>query len=273
MTNRTISVKDKIVVVTGALGLLGNEYVDVLSREGSNVIITDTNQKKCEELAIKIKKRYSIDCLGLGLDVTDKKSIDNALKKILSKYTRVDALINNAALNNPSKSDEFFYTPFEKLKLEDWDRMLNVNLTGPFLCCQVFGEQMAKQGGGTIINVSSTYGIVAPDQRLYKHFNKKGGKKFIKPIAYSVSKAGIIMLTKYLAAYWGVKNVRVNALVPGGVYNNHNPFFKRDYSNKTPLGRMADKKDYNGAIIYLISDSSSYMTGACLVVDGGWTIW
>ena len=271
MDNKTISVKGKVVVVTGALGLLGKEYVDTLSKEGAIAVITDMNQEGCEELATEMKKTHSVDCLGLGMDVTDKKSISGVLKKVLSKYGRVDALINNAALNNPSGDDEFFYTPFERLKAEDWTRMLKVNLTGSFLCSQVFGEQMAKQKGGAIINISSTYGLVAPDQRLYKHFSKT--KKFVKPITYSVSKAGIVMLTKYLAAYWGEKNVRVNALVPGGVYDNHDPSFERDYGDKTPLGRMADKGDYNGAIIYLISDSSSYMTGASLVVDGGWTVW
>ncbi len=127
---------------------------------------------------------------------------------------------------------------------------------------------------GTIINIASTYGLVAPDQRLYRHFSKgAASKRFVKPVTYSVSKAGVIMLTKYLAAYWGDRNVRVNALAPGGVYDDHEPMFAKDYSNRTPLGRMAEKTDYNGAILFLVSESSSCMTGSCLVVDGGWTVW
>jgi len=273
MNNETISVKNKVVVVTGAVGLLGTEYIDVLSKEGAKVVITDIDQAKCEELAKKMKEKYDADCLGISMDVSNRKSIIKVLEKILDKYGKIDALINNAALNNPSGNDDFFYTPFEKLRLGDWNRMLNINITGPFLCSQILGEQMAKQKKGVIINISSTYGIVAPDQRLYRHFTKGDDRKFVKPITYSVSKGAIIMLTKYLAAYWADKNVRVNTLVPGGVFNNHGPMFVKDYSYRTPLGRMAKKTDYNGAIIYLISDSSSYMTGSCLIVDGGWTVW
>jgi NAD(P)-dependent dehydrogenase (short-subunit alcohol dehydrogenase family) len=274
MNTGTISVKDKVVVITGATGLLGSEYVDVLAREGARTVITALDREKCQVLAGKMSEKYGADCLGIQMDVTDQSTIRAVLEKALQKYGRVDALINNAAINNPSgDNDEFFYTPFEKLSLEDWNRTLKVNLTGPFLCSQVFGEQMANQGGGAIINIASTYGMVAPDQKLYRHFSRGSAKRFIKPATYSVSKGGIIMLTRYLAAYWGDKNVRVNALSPGGVYDGHAAEFVKDYSQRTPLGRMADKTDYNGAILFLVSNSSSYMTGSTLTVDGGWTIW
>ena len=270
----TISVKSKVVVITGATGLLGKEFADVLAKEGASVVIADLKGEECRALAGELSEKHHVACLGIGMDVTDPVSIRGTVEKVLEKYGRVDALINNAAINNPEGSDdEFFYTPFEEMKLEDWERMLRVNLTGPFLCCQVFGEQMAKQGGGSIINITSTYGLVAPDQRLYRHFSKGSAGRFVKPIAYSVSKGGIIMLTKYLAAYWGDKNIRVNALAPGGVYDDHDPGFAKDYSERTPLGRMADRTDYNGVMLFLVSDSSAYMTGSTLVVDGGFTVW
>jgi NAD(P)-dependent dehydrogenase (short-subunit alcohol dehydrogenase family) len=209
----------------------------------------------------------------LDLDVTDKSSIEIARDLILEKFGRIDVLVNNAAINdmfeNPQAATE--QSKFENYPIELWKKSLDVNVTGVFLCSQIFGAQMASQGKGSIINVASTYGIVGPDQSLY--IDKNGKQNFYKPPAYSATKGAVIAFTKFLAAYWGHKGVRVNTLSPGGVENSQDEFFVEKYSKKTPLGRMAAPTDYMGAVVYLASDASSYMTCANLIVDGGWTCW
>jgi NAD(P)-dependent dehydrogenase (short-subunit alcohol dehydrogenase family) len=209
--------------------------------------------------------------LGVGLDVTSTASLIDARKRILEAYGRIDILVNNAAINdmfeNPLLAGQ--QSMFEHYPLEMWDRSWKVNVSGVFLCCQVLGGVMAEQGGGSIINIASTYGIVAPDQSIYK--NEAGEQTFYKSPAYPVTKSAVIGFTKFLASYWGPKKVRVNTLSPGGVENQQDVFFKNNYSRKTLLGRMANASDYKGAIVFLASDASAYMTGANLVVDGGWT--
>ena len=188
------------------------------------------------------------------------------------RFDRIDVLVNNAALNemveDPARGKAI---PFESLPLETWQSSIDVNVTGTFLCCQVFGEEMARRGSGSIINIASTYGIVAPDQSLYR--NAEGHQTMYKSAAYATSKGAVIALTRYLSAYWGAKGVRVNALSPGGVENGQDSHFIDRDSQRTPLGRMAQPGDYRGAIVFLASESSRYMTGANLVVDGGFTVW
>ncbi len=180
-------------------------------------------------------------------------------------------MVNNAAINDMFENPLLAGTQsmFENYPLEMWNKSWQVNVSGVFLCSQIFGTVMVEQRSGSIINIASTYGIVAPDQTIYK--NENGEQTFYKSPSYPVTKSAVIGFTKFLASYWGNKNIRVNALSPGGVENNQDEFFKKNYTNKTPLNRMASKEDYKGAIVFLASDASSYMTGANLVVDGGWT--
>ena len=263
------SLKNKTAIIKGALGLIGKEHCKALAVAGANVVVTDTDENKCKEFA----KSLINESIGHFVDVTIPDSIKKLRDEVIKKYGHIDILVNNAAINdmfeNPKAASE--QSKFENYPLELWQKSVDVNLTGLFLCSQILGSEMAKQKSGSIINIASTYGITAPDQSLYK--KEDGLQSFYKPPAYSATKGAVIMFTRYLAAYWGKDNVRVNTLTPGGVENNQDEFFIQKYSAKTPLGRMAKSTDYKGALIFLASDASSYMTGANLVVDGGWTAW
>lgn len=263
------SLKNKVAIVTGALGLLGKEHCKALSEAGANVIVTDLDEYKCKDFANDL----STESIGIYLDVTKPDSIKILRDKVLEKFGHIDILVNNAAINdmfeNPKAALE--QSKFENYPLELWQKSVNVNLTGVFLCSQIIGSVMAQQKFGSIINIASTYGITAPDQSLYQ--DKDGKQIFYKPPAYSATKGAVIMFTKYLAAYWGKDGVRVNSLTPGGVENSQGEFFIDNYSKRTMLKRMARPTDYKGALIFLASDASAYMTGANLIVDGGWTAW
>jgi len=261
------SLKGKTAIVTGASGLLGKEHCYALAEAGANVVLGDIDKKTCETIAASMGENH----LAIQLDVTNVASIEAARSIIVERYQKIDILINNAAVNdmfeNPVLAGE--QSMFENYPLEMWNKSWNVNVRGVFLCSQIFGSVMAQQKYGSIINIASTYGIVAPDQTIYR--NEDGEQTFYKSPAYPVTKSAVIGFTKFLAAYWGKKNIRVNALSPGGVENNQDAFFIKNYTAKTLLGRMAIKNDYRGAVVFLASDASAYMTGANLVVDGGWT--
>ncbi|MBS1514993.1 MAG: SDR family oxidoreductase [Bacteroidetes bacterium] len=263
------SLKNKTAIVTGALGLIGKNHCFALAEAGANVVACDLNEGGCEEFA----KNLPGDSVGVGVDITDSDSLKNLRDIVLNKFGKIDVLVNNAAINdmfeNPLAALE--QSMFENYPLEMWKKSLEVNVTGMFLCSQIIGTEMAKKNYGSIINVASTYGMVAPDQSLYQ--NEKAEQTFYKSPAYPATKGAVISFTKFLAAYWGNKGVRVNTLTPGGVENSQNEFFIKNYSKRTPLGRMAAPTDYKGAVVFLASDASSYMTGANLVVDGGWTAW
>ena len=263
------SLKGRIAVVTGALGLIGKNHCKALNEAGASVAVCDLDENKCKEFASTLVEKS----LGVGADISNKESVLNLKDEIIQTFGKVDILVNNAALNdsfeNPQAAAE--QSMFENYPLEMWQKSLDVNVTGMFLCSQIIGTMMAERGTGSIINVASTYGITAPDQSIY--MNDKGEQTFYKTASYPVTKGAVIMFTKFLAAYWGNKGIRVNTLSPGGVENNQEDFFIRNYSAKTPLGRMAQQTDYKGALVFLASDASNYMTGANLVVDGGWTAW
>jgi len=261
------SLNKKVAIVTGSLGLIGKEHCKALADAGANVVVADLNEDNCKAFAKELGSNH----LGISMDVADENSLMAAKKIILEKYNTIDILVNNAAINDMFESPLLAaeQSKFENYPLDLWQKSLNVNVTGVFLCSQVFGTVMAEKKSGSIINIASTYGIVAPDQSIYKDEN--GNQKFYKSASYPTTKGAVISFTRFLAAYWGEKNVRVNSLSPGGVENNQDEFFINNYSQKTPLKRMATPSDYKGAIIFLASDASAYMTGANLVVDGGWT--
>ncbi len=267
-SNGSLKIDGRVVFLTGALGLLGKAYCRGLSEAGAHVVVTDLDENRCIELSDTL----SGDSLGIRCDVTNRSSIEAAKDEVIKRFGTIDTLINNAAINEKIEDvgDSAMRGRFEDLSLEQWQAIMDVNVTGVFQCCQAIGSEMASRGSGNIINIASTYGIVAPDQSLYQ--NKRGEQRFFKSPAYPTSKAAVIQLTRYLAAYWGSSGVRVNALSPGGVENDQDPDFVVNYATRTPLGRMACPDDYIGALQFLASNASSYMTGANLVVDGGWTI-
>jgi NAD(P)-dependent dehydrogenase (short-subunit alcohol dehydrogenase family) len=263
------SLQNKVAVVTGAIGLLGKNHCKALAEAGANVVVSDLDETLC----IGFAKTLPQKSIGLQTDITQKESVIDLKEKVLDEWGRIDILVNNAAINDmfehPQTAAE--QLKFENYPLEMWQKSLDVNLTGTFLCSQIIGTEMAKSTSGSIINIASTYGIVAPDQSLY--VNTEGEQSFFKSAAYPVTKGAVISFSKYLAAYWGNKGVRVNTLSPGGVENNQDEYFIENYSKRTPLKRMAQPTDYKGALIFLASDASNYMSGANLIVDGGWTAW
>jgi NAD(P)-dependent dehydrogenase (short-subunit alcohol dehydrogenase family) len=262
--NNIFDVAGKVAVVTGAAGQLGGEYVTMLLEKGARVAACDVWFDNPKSVLGKIQ---SDNLIKVKVDITRKESIVAALEEVLRAYKRVDNLINNAAIDAPPNADKTETGPFESYPEASWDKILDVNLKGMFLSCQIIGGHMAENGGGSIINISSIYGMVSPDQKIYRY--KK--EAFFKPVTYAVSKAGVLNLTRYLAVYWAEKNVRVNTLTLAGVFNNQDDNFLGNYTTKVPLGRMARQDEFNGAVIFLASHASSYVTGSNLIVDGGYT--
>ncbi|MCJ7657532.1 MAG: SDR family oxidoreductase [Anaerolineales bacterium] len=274
---------DRVAIVTGGAGLLGSEFCRTLILAGARVVVADIDVDAAKALAISLsevppesnksgKVEVKSSAIGVWTDVTDIDSVQYLVDTTLSQFGRLDILVNSAAVDpkfDPQHA-EGQINAFEDYPLEAWDQALNVNLTGMFICCQAAVRPMLDQGQGVIINVCSIYGMVGPDQKIYQ---RDGEAPQYKPVYYSVTKAGVLGLTKYLATYYAGKNIRVNNLTPGGVYYEHDDEFVQAYAARTVLGRMAEKDEMNGALLFLASDASAYMTGANLVVDGGWTAW
>lgn len=262
----------KVAVVTGSLGLLGREHLRALGRHGAKLVVTDRDHEGCVAFAKELVA-MGHDAIAQGADVTKKDEVERLHATVLARFGRVDVLVNNAALDEKVEAapgpELLEASKFENLSVDTFRRALDVNVTGVFLASQILGRSMVEQNSGSIVNVASTYGLVAPDQSLYR--DKDGNQLFYKSAAYPTTKGAVVQLTRYLASYWGALGIRVNALCPGGVSNGQAEDFVVRYTAKTPLGRMANREDYHGAVVFLASDASSYMTGAMLVVDGGFT--
>jgi len=264
----------RVAVVTGGVGLLGAEFCRTLAEAGAAVAVVDLNGEATLKVAQALTES-GYRALGVQTDITSPASVNDMVEKVVASFGRLDILVNSAALDPKFDPDAVAkgIAPgkFEEYPLEQWNAALNVNLTGMFLITQACVKKMLAQGKkGSIINICSTYGLNGPDQRIYR--KPDGSQPAFKPVYYTVTKAGVLGFTKYLSAYYMETEIRVNALTPGGVFNNHDETFVKNYAAKTILGRMARKDEMNGALLFLASDASSYMTGNNLVVDGGWTV-
>jgi NAD(P)-dependent dehydrogenase (short-subunit alcohol dehydrogenase family) len=272
MTADIFSVRDRVVVITGGLGQLGRQFSLALSRRGARVAVFDV-----AAYPERIRERFEADVSPENLrffpvDVTSRSSIESALAQVNEAWGVPHALINNAALDSPPNSSAEENGPFETQPEDSFNQVMGVNAKGAMVCCQVVGGQMAQAGRGSVVNIASIYGLVSPDQRIYE-YRRTASSTFFKPVAYSMSKSALLNLTRYLATYWADKHVRVNTLTLGGVFNHQDQKFLQGYCRRAPLGRMAREDEYNGAIIFLVSEASSYMTGSNLIIDGGWTAW
>jgi len=264
----------RVAIVTGGAGLLGYHHGAILAAAGAHVILLDLPATEPISRAAQIAAAYGVECLGLATDITNEASVADAGRRVMAKFGRIDILINNAA-NNPKVEDAkgVAWSRLENLPLDVWEADIRVGLTGAFLCSRVFGAEMAKRKAGVIVNVASDLAVIAPDQRLYRVEGLPEDEQPVKPVTYSVVKSALLGLTRYLATYWSGVNIRVNAISPGGVSNGQPDVFLSRLKSLIPMERMANRDEYQGAILFLCSDASSYMTGANLVIDGGRTCW
>ena len=257
-------IRDRVVIVTGGRGQLGGQFTRALLERGARVVSLDL--PLAPRTAEENERLLQVDA-----DVTDRSSLESALEQIEGRWGVPDALVNNAALDSPPDAPAGENGPFETYPGSSFERVMKVNVSGVVQACQVFGGRMAEAGRGSIINISSIYGVVSPNQDIYE-YRRKDGDVFFKPVAYSVSKSAILNLSRYLATYWAPR-VRVNTLTFAGVFNNQDPRFLEAYCARVPMKRMAEPHEYNGAVMFLISDAASYMTGSNMIIDGGWTSW
>jgi len=270
---QTFDMTDKVTVITGGAGMLGVKHAEAIAEFGGIPILLDIDKKSSTEKASKISNEYQVDCEFKLCDITDESKISSVRDLLLSKYGRIDILINNATIDpKVDAKSEKNLSRLENFPIDQWNLELSVGLTGSMLCSKVFGTEMAKNGKGVILNISSDLGIIAPDQRIYKKEGLPENKQPVKPVTYSVIKHGLIGLTKYLATYWPGK-VRCNALCPGGIYADQPEDFVQRLTDLIPLGRMAKNDEYKGAVQFLCSDASAYLNGAVIPMDGGRSCW
>lgn len=267
----SFSLKNKTVLITGAAGILGKEFCNGLAEYNANIALVDINGEEAFKHARLLTDRYGIKAKAFECDVSSLGSVKQMVEDVVKDFAEINVLHNNAA--GKTKNLNNFFAKFEDFSLETWNEIMSVNLSGMFLVAQAVGKVMLKQNkGGSIIQTASIYGMLAPDQRIYED-SFYMGTEINTPAVYTASKAAVIGLTKYLAAYWGDKGIRVNCISPGGVESGQNDIFVRKYANRTPLNRMAKYNEIVGALIYLASDASSYVTGQNFAIDGGLSAW
>jgi NAD(P)-dependent dehydrogenase (short-subunit alcohol dehydrogenase family) len=252
------SLRDRVAVVTGGMGQLGSEIARGLAERGARVAIFDLESDGSPG--------------SYRVDVTDRAAVEAATASVAEEWGVPHVLVNAAAVDSPPDAPAEEVGPFESYPAESLDRVMSVNVSGTFFCCQVVGDRMAQVGRGSIVNVSSIYGMLSPVHELYD-FRRRGGETFTKPVAYSVSKSALYNLTRYLATYWAKSGVRVNTVTFAGVWNDQPQEFLDAYTARMPVGRMADVGEVVGPVVFLASDASSYVTGSNVVVDGGWSAW
>ena len=275
MTNKininTFNLENKYALITGAAGLLGEQHARSILEINGSVVLVDINLKKLKVIHNKLSKDFKNKrILIFKMDVTSENSIKGVIRLLKKKKIFINILINNAALN-PKPKTKISRNNLEIFSLKEWEKEIDVGLTGYFLCTKYFGHEMSKQKKGVILNISSDLSVISPDQRIYK--NKKVKKQYYKPITYSVIKTAITGLTRYTATYWANKNIRCNSLSPGGIYNNQDNIFLANVKKLIPLNRLARRDEYKSSVKYLCSEASSYMTGQNIVVDGGRSVW
>jgi len=269
------SLNRKVIIITGAAGLLGRMHAEAVAAYGGIPVLLDLQLDELNKLKAELDAKYNISSVVYKVDITNEKQIKKNAKDIFAKYKHIDGLVNNAA-NNPKVEDSSNknFSRLENFPLDSWNQDLSVGLTGSFLCAKHFGYYISQNpDGGSIINVSSDLGLIAPDQRLYAKPDLKETQQAVKPVSYSVIKTGLIGLTRYISTYWAEKNVRCNAICPGGIENGQSDAFINSVSSRIPMGRLAKSHEYQGTIIWMLSDASSYLNGAIIAVDGGRTSW
>lgn len=250
-------------------------HADAVAAYGGTPILIDLSQEKLDKLSNELNSKYKVSALGFKVDITNEDLIQNSAEYVFNRFGKIDGLINNAA-NNPKveEGNKVNFSRLENFPIDIWNNDIAVGLTGAFLCSKYYGEKISQNlNGGVIINIASDLGLIAPDQRLYKQDNLSEDLQNVKPVSYSVIKSGLIGLTRYLATYWPEKNIRCNAMCPGGVNNGQPSDFLREVSQRIPLGRLARSDEYQGTLVWMLSDSTSYLNGAIVPIDGGRTAW
>ncbi len=262
------SVASKRIVVTGSTGLLGRRYSHAFAERGASLVLADLAARQPERQAETLAREFAVEAIGMPCDVGAENDVRQVFEAAMQRFGRVDVVVNNAAATGEHlmRAGDVF-APFEDYPLAVWEQVLRTNLTGVFLVAREGGRCMLQGGGGSLIQISSIYGIVGPDHRIYE------GMPFASFPGYSASKAGVHGLTLWLATYWASRGIRVNTIAPGGVFNGHDPEFVKRYASRTPMGRMAEPDDLVGVMLYLASDASRYCTGQRFAIDGGLTAW
>jgi NAD(P)-dependent dehydrogenase (short-subunit alcohol dehydrogenase family) len=267
------SLKGRVAIVTGGAGFLGVRHAEAIAAAGGVPVLADIRGADAEARASEVATAYGVPATGVECDVTRPESVEALLRLVLERLGRLDILVNNAANNPKVETPGQSFSRLERFPTEQWNADIAVGLTGPFLCAKIIGSMFAAQKRGVIVNISSEYGIIAPDQRLYEEVGLPAEEQPVKPVTYSVVKAGLHGLTLYLATYWAHAGVRVNTISLGGVESGQPAAFLERAAARIPMGRMARPHDVQGALVYLCSDAAAFVTGANLVVDGGKTIW